>query len=139
MLTFTNFLNTYLGKGGVGNTAENVGQCVGLVEKYINEVLAGQQIWGNAKDLLTNADRNFYDIIDNTPDNMPVIGDIAVWNGNLGNGNGHTSIVIAANLYHLSSFDANWTPQSPCVFVNHDYSNIVGWLHKKGGVTLGNS
>lgn len=136
MLSLTSFLNTYLGKGGVGNTAENTGQCVGLVEKYISEVLGGQQIWGNAKDLLTNADQNFYDLFFNSPDNFPLIGDIVVWNSNLGNGNGHTAIVIAANVYNLSSFDQNWTPKSPCIFINHDYSNVTGWLRKKGGVIL---
>ena len=64
-----NLIATDTGRNDVGDTSANKGQCVGLVETWI-DVFGYPHIWGNAVDLLSNADPNFYEIILNTPDNL---------------------------------------------------------------------
>src|ERR1035437_10642048 len=67
------FIAQYLGKVGTGTTAQNKGQCVGLVEAWL-AVLGKGPIWGNAIDILANADKNVYTMVRNAPDNYPPAG-----------------------------------------------------------------
>src|SRR5664279_2756913 len=72
------FMGAETGKAGAGDTTANKGQCVGLVEKWA-DLLKLPHIWGNAADLLSNADKSAYGRITNTPTNYPSPGDIVVW------------------------------------------------------------
>lgn len=93
MLGIQDFINTYVGQGNVGNTDGNRGQCVGLVEVWL-ENLGLPIIWGNACDLANNAPRSLYDIIPNSATYVPPVGAIgclpAGWGGSPV---GHTFLV----------------------------------------------
>lgn len=131
-MNLPDFINKYLGKGSVGNTPENTGQCVGLVMKWLKDTLGNPHVWGHAKDLLQNADRSAYEVIMNTPDGVPQAGDVICWNGRMGGGFGHTAIIVKANVNTFEVLEQN-NPTGANVRL-HTYPNynfIQGWLRPK--------
>jgi surface antigen len=130
-LSLQDFIAQYNGKTGIGDTDQNKGQCVGLVEVWIDN-LGLPHIWGNAIDLLANADKTAYTVVKNTPTNSPTPGDIVV----LDMGTyGHTAIVVKADVNTLTLFeqndhDAN-DPTGACQIKNYTYELLqhTGWIH----------
>src|ERR1035437_8346008 len=88
------FIAQYLGHVGTGTTVQNRGQCVGLVEAWL-EALGTDPIWGNAIDLLANGDLKVWTLVRNTPENYPPAGATVCWGGSFGGGYGHTAVVLA--------------------------------------------
>lgn len=125
----TQFLAQWLGKPNVGNTPENTGQCVGFVEVWIDS-LGLPHVWGNAKDLLANADPAHFEIIQNTPTNIPQPGDILVWGTALGPV-GHTALVERADVNNVYTVDQNWREHKYVERVQHTYYGVLGWLRPK--------
>jgi surface antigen len=121
------FINAYLGKAGTGDTPENKGQCVGLVEAWV-DVHHTPHIWGNAADLMRNADPGAYRVVQNSPTNFPPPGAIVCWNASWGAGAGHTAVVIAANTNQLVVFEQNNPEGSAPVVATHDYRGVMGWI-----------
>lgn len=125
---YDKFYADYVGKPNTGNTPENKGECVGLIAIW-NDILNLPHIWGHAKDLLANADKNFFQLINNSPDNSPLVGDIVVWDETWGNGFGHTGVVKSATLKTLTVFEQNNPVGSPPILVTHkNYNGVKGWL-----------
>jgi hypothetical protein len=129
-MTLSQFISTYNGKSGVGNTPDNKGQCVGLAMVYIADK-GYPHIWGHAKDIFANAPTSHYDKLINTPTGVPQPGDIIIWNGNVGGGFGHIAIVTSANVNSFTSLDQNWSVTGGCRIENHNYANVIGWLRFK--------
>lgn len=133
MLSLSDFINKYTGVI-TGNTPENTGQCVGLVSVWMDNLGIPHE-YGNAKDLLTNADLNYFDVIANTPDDFPLPSDIIVWNENMGRGFGHTAICVTADKNSFTCFEQNNPDGSTPHIGTHDYTNVLGWLHLKASVS----
>jgi surface antigen len=114
----------------VGDTPENKGQCVGLVEVWI-DAFGLPHIWGNAKDLLTNADKNAYDVIYNTPTNVPAPGSIVCWDATWGGGFGHTALVLKADVNTITVLEQNNPIGSPVKQATHTYPGVQGWIYPK--------
>ena len=121
------FVAEFLGLGNVGTTAQNRGQCVGIVEEWIADN-NHPAIWGNAIDLPLNADRAHYAVIQNMPTNYPAPGDIVCWGSSWGGGYGHTGIVLAANDSLLAVLEQNNPEGGHCTVATHDYSGVEGWI-----------
>ena len=121
------FVSQYLGVPHVGNTVDNKGQCVGLIEVWLS-VNKHANIRGNAKDLLANADLQVYQMFTNTPTNFPPAGAIVVWDASWGGGNGHTAVALAANVNLLAVFEQNNPAGSAPTVVTHDYAGVAGWI-----------
>jgi hypothetical protein len=103
------------------------GQCVALIENWV--ALSGKpHIWGNAADLLTNAPRTAYKVVNNSPSNSPLPGDVVVWGTSWGGGFGHTAVVIAANSMQLVVIEQNNPTASPPVVATHGYGGVIGWI-----------
>jgi mannosyl-glycoprotein endo-beta-N-acetylglucosaminidase len=78
--------------------------------------------------------------IKNTPAFVPAAGDVAVWNAMVVGGYGHVAIVVAANETRLCCFEQNWPTVlfpdpagaglSPCHLVEHEYTNVAGFLRR---------
>jgi len=83
-------------------------------------------ISGNALNVIDNADKNFYDVV-----NIPQKGDIVVWGAGVGP-YGHIAIYVVGNADSFTSFDQNFPIGSPCHLQNHTYKNIIGYLRPKG-------
>jgi hypothetical protein len=101
-------INQYNGQNGIGDTPQNDGQCVGLVEVWLDKIGA-PHIWGNACDLAANADTNSYVITPNDPSYVPTEGDIAVLPAGWGGSSvGHTFIVApGTDATTLVAFEQN--------------------------------
>ena len=130
------FIAQYVNQGNVGDTPQNKGQCVGLIEVWIDQ-LNGPHDWGNAKDLLANADTSFFDVVYNDPNDVnqiPVPGDIMVWGPSWGGGDGHTGVLVTATKAStvFTCFEQNNPAGHVCWIVTHNtYTGILGWLHPK--------
>jgi len=127
MIDLATFISQYLGKANTGDTPQNAGQCVGLVEAWLDANKA-PHVWGNAVDLLANADPKFYKRVSNIPTNFPPPGAIVCWRGTWGGGYGHTAIVVAANVNLLVVFEQNNPIGGAPVVATHNYSGVQGWL-----------
>lgn len=141
MLTLQDFISKYKGLTGQGNTPQNMGQCVGLVSLWQDNLGAPHE-YGNAKDLLNDADTALFDVIENSPTDFPVAGDIIVWGDTWGNGVGHCAIDVTADVNSFTSFEQNDAtgvdPNGACEVLTHpDYSGVLGWLHFKAGYPQG--
>lgn len=121
------FKNTWLGKK-VEVVGDPKNQCVDLVNAKLRDVDGLPPIRGNAKDFIQNAPLANFQYIKNTPLYVPPEGAICVWNGNVGNGNGHVSIVLSANLLTFVSLDQNWLKDQPVTEIKHNYKDVVGFL-----------
>ncbi len=131
-LTLQDFITKYTNIPNVGDTDINKGQCVGLIEVWTDN-LGLPHTWGNAKDLLANADTTKFQVIKNDPNNtnqFPVPGDVMTWDSTWGNGNGHTGVIVTANGNNFDCFEQN-NPTGHTPIINHhnNYSGVLGWLH----------
>jgi hypothetical protein len=127
-MTFEQFMTIWNGKYcEVAGTPNARNQCVDVVNAYIRDVLGLPIIeWTNAVDFPSKAGDK-YTYTANTPTNIPMRGDIIVWNGAIG----HIAIVIEANVNNFKSFDQNYPVGSPCHVQGHNYNNVKGWLRAK--------
>jgi hypothetical protein len=127
MFSLLGFIANHLGFDNVGDTPGNKGQCVGLIECWLD---ANQlpHVWGDAKDLLANADVRRYHVTRNTPANVPPPGSVIVWDGSWGSGHGHCAVVIAANVQYFASFEQNNPIGAGCGVKVHGYACVLGWL-----------
>ncbi len=132
-MTLDELIKKYDGKQvEVHGSANAKFQCVDLVNAYIRDVLKLPIIkWTNAKDFPSKAGSN-YEWIKNTPLGVPKRGDIMVWNGNVGNGNGHIAVYLSGNVMKFTSFDQNWSVKEKCKIESHYYRNVSGWLRPRG-------
>jgi hypothetical protein len=134
LISLSDFIPKYTGQPNVGDTPENIGECVGLIEVYNDECFRYPHIWGNAKDLLANADPKFFDREYNDITNLtqvPPIGAIMVWDGTWGSGKGHTGILVTAipNSTVFTCFEEN-NPvgHAPEINMHINYAGVLGWL-----------
>lgn len=130
-MSLQDFINKYLGVP-CGNTKENFGQCVGLISLWMDNLGIPHE-WGNAKDLLSNADTTKFDVIRNDPNNtnqFPLPGDIMVWDKSWGGGYGHTGVISSANGTSFDCFEQN-NPGAPKINHHANYGGVLGWLHPK--------
>lgn len=105
-------------------------QCVDLVQ-YWNRELGGQRFSGNANHVIEQPGRT-YQVITNGPTNKPSEGDIVVWNGKVGAGNGHTGIATGnGNAMTFEAFVQNDPYASNAHLKIYTYDNVIGWLHPK--------
>ena len=134
MLSLSAFIAKYTGMKNVGDTPENIGECVGLIEVYNDECFRYPHIWGNAKDLLADADPKFFDVEYNDITNLtqvPPVGAIMVWDGTWGGGKGHTGILVTAipNSTVFTSFEQNNPAgHAPEINMHVNYVGVLGWL-----------
>ena len=125
--TVSTYVTKMLGKRNVGTTALNVGQCVGLVECWL-QATGSAAIPGNACDLLTNAAAQGRKTLTNGPTNYPLPGDIVCWGKTWGNGYGHCAVVVAANSMWLAVLEQDDPYGAGCVVATHDYTGVSGWI-----------
>lgn len=121
------FMPLWQGKLAVGDTSLNKGQCVGLVMEWV-DALGLPHIWGNAADLLANADPTHYRKVANAPTNFPLPGDIVVWGRTWGNGDGHTAIAVTGAVMSFSAFEQNDPDGSTPHLKVYTYDGVLGWI-----------
>ncbi len=135
---FDEFVKAYMGKSIDYDGVSGV-QCVDLVKVYMNKVFGLKPgAWGNAKDYYENfnnvsALKNNFTRIANTPEFMPIKGDICVWGRNVSSSHNYGHIAIATgegNTKELYTYDQNWNGKA-MKKVKHNYIAFLGVLRPK--------
>jgi len=126
-MTIDEFINKYLNQK-VELFGDPKYQCVDLVEMYNKEVIGAPALGGNAADFSRNPRPNYYEYFVNHLWYIPPRGAIAIWNKNVGEGNGHCGVVLEASLMKFNSLDQNWPTGSPTAIIQHSYKNVQGFL-----------
>src|SRR3990167_1301627 len=106
-------------------------QCMDLYQQYNKECVGGLRVYANAYEMWTRYDKEKYIRIENLPDNVPLGGDVIIWNQNAGGGFGHIAVFSHGDAKTFTSFDQNWPTGSTCHFQPHNYINVQGWLRPK--------
>jgi len=138
-MTLNDFVKKYDGKTkGYPDDTQYLGECLSLAKLYIKEVFgidpppsgsnSAYGYWSNFPNPLGSV----FIKIPNTKGVVPVPGDILIWSTNTGGGYGHIAICLSASASsaYFESFDQNWGSRAAHK-VNHNYNNVVGWLHPK--------
>lgn len=131
-MTFQEFIDKYSGKYlEYAGSANAKNQCVDLVNAYIDWVQGKNPILHtNAKDFLSKADRNVYEVIPYSYPQVLQNGDIVVWSDGIGV-NGHIAVVVNADQYNFRSFDQNFPVGTPCHIQSHSYNYVLGVMRLK--------
>jgi len=114
-------------------------QCVDEARFYFSEVCGlTKQPDGvlGAKDFFLNFEndpvlRENFIKIKNTPDLVPMPGDVVIWDKTAGNPYGHIAIFVRGDVQSFDSFDQNLPTGSACHIVHHTYTNVLGFLRPK--------
>ena len=136
-----NFLINTIGKS-VDKDGAYGPQCMDLYNAYQEEVLNEKAVGApQAKDIWNNDMYNheLFEKIENTPEFIPILGDVALWDGTSKNvPYGHCSICTGfGDLKYFESFDQNWNG-SYCSFTNHNYFyGFKGVLRPKKNLDTG--
>jgi len=106
-------------------------QCVDLANDYIDKVWGLKAIIGtNAKDFPERLNDGM-EFVKNTVNYLPEAGEIAVWNGKVGGGDGHIAIVTRKGLQTVFySLDQNWSKPLFIAGEKHNYTNVRGFIKK---------
>lgn len=141
-VNFEKFIKKYLGKATDVDGSAGV-QCVDLAKAYLKEVFDVDFFAiGSAKNYFERFDRfaalrDKFVRIPNTPDFVPMKGDLAVWGSSKGGGHGHVAICSGeGDTRHFYSYDQNWDGKA-CKLVRHDYRGFLGVLRPRCRVLIG--
>ena len=133
---FDKYFAERIGKGLDYDGVYNV-QCFDLANDYSVNLIGGKAFVGmGAYEIYTNfanqPSKNLYERIPNTPDFVPIKGDIMVWGQSLGE-NGHVAICNGkGDTTWFESYEQNWTGNNdPVALIKHNYNHVLGALRPK--------
>jgi hypothetical protein len=115
-----------LNKVGVDYDGAYGQQCMDLVQIF-NRLYKATPLIGNAKDVWNTYPVDFYERYLNTPEAVPQLGDLIIWDGEYG----HIAIFVKGNVNKFTSFDQNFPTGSFSHLQEHDYTNVIGWIRPK--------
>lgn len=112
-------------------------QCPDLANDYAVNLIGSKSFIGaSAYQIYTDYDRQpskaMYERIPNTPEFVPIKGDIMVWGTGIGQW-GHVAICTGeGDTTWFNSYDQNWTGKNdPVTLVRHSYNSVLGVLRPK--------
>lgn len=118
------------------------GQCVQFI-RYLLEIYYNKPQWNLQMGAANfwksyESDPNMilhFEKIPNTPDFIPMEGDICIWNMNKGNGFGHIAVVYGekSSVKKMVCLEQNWKPLKVSI-EEHDYKDVLGFLRLKESV-----
>ena len=132
MINVQAIFDKYKGKPVEVSDPSNAFQCMDWAFQFCDELgipretirhLYAFQSWTIPNDLTLQ----YFDYIPNTPNGIPVLGDVLVFSTGVGPA-GHIAVVQKADINNVTSMDQNWNGHSYCEYIQHPYDNILGWL-----------
>lgn len=135
-MTLQEFIEAYTGKP-IDTDGVYPNQCMDLMHWYVYSVLNLRDLTilshPSAYQVFTDFEKNigkqYFIKITNTPDNVPLPGDIIVFGQQVGQ-YGHVSIFVSGDVNNFKSFDSNWPVGSLPHIQDHKYTEgVLGWLH----------
>ena len=127
MMSLDEFITNWTGKK-ITFDPKYPGECTAVAAQYNQDVIGAPRLWGIPIDYIKNPLPSFYSYETNYLWYIPPRGAIAIWNDKWGEGNGHCGIVTEASIMSLKTFEENNPIGSPCMIINHNYTNIAGFL-----------
>lgn len=136
--TITPFDKYFAERIGVGIDYDGNGvYCFDLANDYSINLIGGKQFWGDgAYEIYTNfanqPGKELYERIPNTPEFVPIKGDIMVWGTGIGKW-GHVAICTGeGDTTWFNSYDQNWGGKNePVELIKHNYNHVLGVLRPK--------
>lgn len=135
-MTFDEFFTANNGKSVETEDPTNLYQCMDLAFAWCDAMgvpretirhLNAFEVWTQPIDITLQ----YFDFIPNTPMGAPKAGDLVIFNQGVGP-SGHISIATGnGDPKGFTSFDQNWNGVASAQLVNHIYTDVYGWLHKK--------
>lgn len=128
--TLETFANNLVGQS-IDYDGQYGAQCVDLIRHYLRNYfgLTNTRNYlpaGNAYQIFLNTNSaNFEKIYNNSATVVPQPGDIIFWNSGT---YGHVAIFMSGDANSFISLDQNWPVGSSVQLVDHNYTNVVGWL-----------
>uniref|UniRef100_UPI003870D6C2 GH25 family lysozyme n=1 Tax=Pseudobutyrivibrio sp. TaxID=2014367 RepID=UPI003870D6C2 len=114
-----------------------VHNCFDLANDYSVNLIGGKAFIGmGAYEIYTNYEnqpsKDLYERIPNTPEFVPIKGDIMVWGQGLGKW-GHVAICNGeGDTTWFESYEQNWTGNNdPVALIKHNYNSVLGVLRPK--------
>ena len=143
-MTFDEYFKSVNGKG-IDYDGKYSVQCFDLVNDYAEKVLGckpfvGLYAWQIYTDFAAQPSSARFTRIANTPDFVPIKGDIVVWSKSLNGKAGHCAVATGeGDTTWFTSYEQNWTGNNdPCVIIKHDYSHVLGVLRPKDRSNIDN-
>lgn len=136
--TITPFDKYFAERIGVGIDYDGNGvYCFDLANDYSINLIGGKQFCGDgAYEIYTNfanqPGKELYERIPNTPEFVPIKGDIMVWGTGIGKW-GHVAICNGkGDTTWFESYEQNWTGNNdPVALIKHNYNHVLGVLRPK--------
>lgn len=136
-MTFDEYFAKVNGKG-IDYDGNYGVQCFDIVNDYAEKVLGckpfiGMYAWEIYENFAAQPSSARFTRIANTPDFVPLKGDIVVWGKSLNGKAGHCAVATGTgDTKTFSSYEQNWTGRNdPCTIVKHDYAHVLGVLRPK--------
>lgn len=137
------FIQVTAGRSNLGDTPQNKGQCVGLIELW-TDLLNLPHTWGNAIDLIKDADPNSFEIVYNKigdTTQFPPDGAVAVLGkpyGLLLDGTyaGHTGVSKGSDGNTLRLWEQNDPQGSTPQLKEYSYDSCIGWIIPKVSTSI---
>lgn len=129
------FLAKWLGKS-IDRDGAFGAQCVDFAAQYTAELFGvgylPTPVTGGARDIYERFSLGaYFDKIPNTPDYVPVKGDIVIWTAFSNNQFGHIAIASGeGDTNTFVSYDQNWNVQK-VERIRHNYNSVLGALRPK--------
>ena len=137
MFSLDDFIKTNTDKKVEREDPSNLYQCLDLAFAYVDELGIPRETIRHlyAYQTVTEPTAStlaYFDIVKNTPEAVPIKGDLMVWGTGVGKA-GHISIFVNGDVNGFTSFDQNWPVGSTCHLQAHNYTlgPVLGWLHPK--------
>jgi len=100
--------------------------CLGYPKATIQQAKA-YQVYTSPRDIT----KQYFDLIPNTPDFVPIAGDLAVWGTSVGPA-GHIAVCDnGSTKTKLITWDQNWNGVQKVIKVSHTYDGVIGFLRPK--------
>lgn len=137
--TITPFDKYFAERIGVGIDYDKYAsvQCFDLANDYSVNLIGGKAFVGmGAYEIYTNFNnqpgKELYERIPNTPEFVPIKGDIMVWGQGIGQW-GHVAICTGeGDTTWFNSYDQNWGGKNePVTLIKHNYNAVLGVLRPK--------
>lgn len=107
-------------------------QCFDLIQEWNRTFLGGAFIGGNYAYQIYGQQSNLYTSIPNTPDYVPLKGDIIVWANGYNGVGGHTGVATGkGDVNTFDCFEQNDPTYSACHVKNYNYLYVIGGLRYK--------
>jgi len=134
---FQQFFNQNNGNFVEVNDPTNKNQCIDLAYAFCDFLgiprdtirhLYAKEIYTKATDLT----KKYFNLIANSPEGIPEVGDLVVFSEKIGGIAGHISISNGTgDVNNFESFDQNFGVPKYSRIVKHDYKAVIGWLRPR--------